>query len=207
MGYGFTSSVHHGHSLEDSRHLVGILPLLEEGNLEEVGRMGVAHWRMGREEEEGSRVGRDHRSDREGEVGGSLPWDDEGEIDSEHGHRNNRDAGYGRGSRTRLGGGCILEEGRDDRNRPWEGGTGVVQESVIGRAREEACRAESATSSQLPNSHNKTGLPCHTSATQWTRCFLNSCPSSFSTAVLRSAAVSNSTNLNNVNQRHQQEDG
>lgn len=73
MEYEFTSNVHHGHSLADSHPLVGTHPLWEEGNLGEVGHMGVAHWRKDRAGEEGSRVGMDHRIDREEEGEDSLP--------------------------------------------------------------------------------------------------------------------------------------
>lgn len=70
-------------------------------------------------------------------------------IDSEHGRHSSRDVDYGRGSHTRLGEDCTLGEGHGGRNRPWEEGRGVVQESAIGHAHEEACPAESAASSQF----------------------------------------------------------
>lgn len=142
MGYGFTSSVHHGHSLGDSHHLVGIRPLAE-GSLEEVGHKEVAHWHRDRAEE-GSRGDRGHRSGREGEGEDSPPWDGEEEIDNGRDHHSSRDEDYDLGSRNHHHReDYIRGEGRVDRSRPWEEDKVDVLGSGIDRAREEAYPAES----------------------------------------------------------------
>ena len=142
MGYGFTSSVHHDHSLGDNHHLVGIRPLAE-GNLEEVGHKEVAHWHRDRAEE-GSRGDRGHRSDREGEGEDSPPWDGEEEIDNGRDHHSSRDEDYDLGSRNHHHHreDYIRGEGHADRSRPWEEDKVDVLGSGIDRAREEACPAE-----------------------------------------------------------------
>lgn len=153
---------------------------------------------------EGSREGHG-RGPRSGRAeAGSLPWAVHGaEANDSHllsGLHSTRaaEAGCAHGTRhdNHRGEGYIHEVGRVGCSRSQAGkGDG---ESASGRGHLWAHQAESA--GILANRIERAGgrADGHTLATQVTRVFLNSRPSSFSTAVLRSAAVSNSTKLEHV---------
>jgi hypothetical protein len=104
-------------------------------------------------------------------------------------------------------GDCIHgAQGTFGRSHPWEDRAGVGSETGMAPGRDglqsSGSEERNETGRRILEGANYEGLVCPgleagflTSATQVTREPLNSCWSSFSTAVLRSFAVSNSTNL------------
>lgn len=200
---GFTSNGHHDRTHEgtdhgDIRHRDGA----EEGvgSLDEGGRR-AGHWRKGRGEA-GSRGGKGHRSGPVEAGEGNHPWAVEGGIDSGAGHRSSRDGGSYHGIRRGSHADYILgAEARGGRSHPWEGevvgnqGTETDRGNHFGECLV-GSRGQVNVRAKAPGLVNgMDGRMTRTSAIQVTGLPLNSRLSSFSTAVFRSDAVSNSTKL------------
>ncbi len=137
---------------------------------------------------------------RTGAGAGSRPWaavrgaEANGSLPSCHHNSPGGGAGCAHGSHPDIhpGGGCTHAAGRAGRSRPRQADGGGA-ESASGPGRSWGRRAGSV--GLLAGRTGSKVKKVRTLATQVTRTFLNSRLSSFSTAVLRSAAVSNSTKL------------
>lgn len=156
---------------------------------------------------EGAEAGH-HRGPRtDGGEAHSLPSGDAAAC-GVRSHRGHSSLGaWGRASvHDSVPGGCIHGAwGTFGRIHPWVGRAGVGSETGTGHGRDGLHGSGSGENDETGRwfleselrGLDMSGLEAGflTSATQVTREPLNSCPSSFSTAVLRSLAVSNSTNL------------
>lgn len=156
---------------------------------------------------EGAEAGHHRGPRRDGGEVHSLPSGD-AEACGVHSHRGHSSLGaWGRASvHDSVPGGCIHGAwGTFGRIHPWVGRAGVGSETGTGHGRDGLHGSGSGENDETGRwflgsklrGLDMSGLEAGflTSATQVTREPLNSCPSNFSTAVLRSLAVSNSTNL------------